>query len=989
MPIPPYTVTEAVKLIPGLKKQGSQYVGSCPLCGEGDDRFRVYPKEDGAAGFGCRHCLDDDPGKVHFKQLMDWLAMASGRPSYVPHSCTRLCVNYEIVSDKDRAREGQEYIRAHRLNPGESGNQKTWTEPVLGYRPVTYARLHPPETKFDPSLVVLAEGSKSAYAITDAGIQSASWNGGSGGPPKADFSRLAGKHCVIWPDADQAGTKCTQKVIPKLKEAGVASIKVVDVGRVPGVDPDNLPKGRGKDAENVEAARRLTIIEEARADDIPLPTLYEEASPPTDLEYSNQWEQTPLGDATRLLKRFSEDLLVVEDTHGAVTLMMAKKGGIWRTHDARMAADIIDAAKAWEGPAFDRAAGDDAIKVRKWALKSADPSHQEKILKMVGGTFYSLRKNNKLPPALGTCQRAEIDAARDCIGTPDGVLDVTTGELLSSKDGRARYVSKTLPDSFDPDAKHWAVDMLLDRMTAEERGWILRALGHALRGYCGERIYVLKGETKAGKSTFVDALRTSLGEYSDKLSANAFVSGGWESRDAPEPSKFMVAEGRRIVTLDEPVLGRGRSMEWTVVKDISGSLSGTARALHKGHVPLNYTATMLWSMNGWPRIPTEGDGGAVYERMRVLVWPTIPLVERRPELKTVFIEEPKARQALVALLVKACVDTKEPPEDIPTVKDARRQLREDSLGEVGLWLTNALAKDDKGKVTTKDIWKEAERIFSVDKDGRIQGWTNTSMTRRVREIYKLDQAAKLDSTTRGWRGIRFKTAEEEEGVGKCSVCGEKKPLLDSGDRHGPICAACGLPASAAVPSALPRQQAFGHEIQNRLDRLEAAVEKGEARFRKLGFTPAWWQTPEGLYQILSVKPPEARSLSENVIDGLMYLSLQCQQAEGMRTLLEAVKANPQSVPTDVELAAFGGAKKLVEVLAREVTILPTEELRALEWGKILADVRKWAAAEIERARERVEWQEWLKKLLQPARERVEWQEWLTRKLLEPAPDGAC
>lgn len=46
------------ELIPNLRKRGSEFVGPCPYCGEGDDRFLVTPDatQDGRALFWCRRC---------------------------------------------------------------------------------------------------------------------------------------------------------------------------------------------------------------------------------------------------------------------------------------------------------------------------------------------------------------------------------------------------------------------------------------------------------------------------------------------------------------------------------------------------------------------------------------------------------------------------------------------------------------------------------------------------------------------------------------------------------------------------------------------------------------------------------------------------------------------------------------------------------------------------------------------------------------------
>ena len=58
----------------GLVQKGKEYVGPCPVCKDGEDRFHV---KEGANGpvFGCRHCMDggNDPNSENAKQVWELL----------------------------------------------------------------------------------------------------------------------------------------------------------------------------------------------------------------------------------------------------------------------------------------------------------------------------------------------------------------------------------------------------------------------------------------------------------------------------------------------------------------------------------------------------------------------------------------------------------------------------------------------------------------------------------------------------------------------------------------------------------------------------------------------------------------------------------------------------------------------------------------------------------------------------------------------------
>ena len=76
--------------------------------------------------------------------------------------------------------------------------------------------------------VVLVEGEKAADALTNIGIVSTTAMNGANAPvEKTDWSPLAGKHVLIWPDKDEAGIQYAQRASLALTRAGVASVAIL------------------------------------------------------------------------------------------------------------------------------------------------------------------------------------------------------------------------------------------------------------------------------------------------------------------------------------------------------------------------------------------------------------------------------------------------------------------------------------------------------------------------------------------------------------------------------------------------------------------------------------------------------------------------------------------------------------------------------------------------------------------------------------------
>lgn len=79
--------------------------------------------------------------------------------------------------------------------------------------------------------VWIAEGEKATNALAALlpGAAVVSWQGGAQAVSKADFSPLAGRDVVIWPDHDEAGKQAAEAVRRALMAVGAKSVRVLDL----------------------------------------------------------------------------------------------------------------------------------------------------------------------------------------------------------------------------------------------------------------------------------------------------------------------------------------------------------------------------------------------------------------------------------------------------------------------------------------------------------------------------------------------------------------------------------------------------------------------------------------------------------------------------------------------------------------------------------------------------------------------------------------
>jgi hypothetical protein len=68
--------------------------------------------------------------------------------------------------------------------------------------------------------------------------------GGADAIEQTDFSPLRGRNVVLWRDSDRAGPKWLERLIVALRAAGVASITVVNIAKLPAEMIERLPEAK-------------------------------------------------------------------------------------------------------------------------------------------------------------------------------------------------------------------------------------------------------------------------------------------------------------------------------------------------------------------------------------------------------------------------------------------------------------------------------------------------------------------------------------------------------------------------------------------------------------------------------------------------------------------------------------------------------------------------------------------------------------------------
>ena len=642
--------------------------------------------------------------------------------------------------------------------------------------------------------VVICEGEKAAAAVARAGFTGASWIGGAKRAGQADYSRLPGRHVLVWPDNDPPGVKAAKVAAEKAAE-WAASVTVL-----PTLDgPD------GWDAADLSAEEVRQHIDAGGQPFNPGTPFLSPSAVGPDRPFGDN-HVTPVGTAERFILKHGSRLLIAWDYRQTAEVFGDNGSGCWSDSISDMEDYLATGARDFARAATDAYMGGqiplaDHRMALSWAKRGQGPVAWHETFLSIGAVAVALQREARLPSGLTQAKDMELDQNKLYLGAPNGVIDLETGDLLTGEAARSKLITRTVPDPYNPNAKHPAVDGLLAHLEPEHRDWILAAVAYALRGNPNRRIYVLEGPPGGGKTTLLNAVRACLGSvkgggYGFTLQENALVADYRANANSHTAHLMDFTAGRIATASDIPT---NRKLDTPLLKRISGTeFLATRDVGMRAEEEKVATATLFIAMNpGGLEVLDLTDSG-LFERIRILPYPELP--DSRPpdrDLAMNVIAQPAIRQAMLALLVRYAVANRWPPDDIPSVAQARDAARDEALGDAGDWIKTYVVKARPMEVVmTNDIWAGALAASGDGGDGTTAfGLKRNTFMKRVGQlagggVAKPHRMGK--SSVRGWAGWKLLTDEDvaagQDGQTYCGRCEKPfEPLL--AETFCPVCIA--------------------------------------------------------------------------------------------------------------------------------------------------------------------------------------------------------
>lgn len=513
-------------------------------------------------------------------------------------------------------------------------------------------------------------------------------------------------------------------------------------------DPKFATKTRSAPS-NEEPKRALSLVgddqrkhqgqvDEPPPDEPPSPPRRDEE--PTDDDPEGEINETDLGNARRLIRR-----------HGHELRYAAHMRAWLRWDGLRWAVD--------EDAYVDRCTHATAQSIVAEIVTLSDPEKQKKRFAHAIKSEAARAVENAMRMAStlsGVRVGAhELDADPWALNVLNGTIDLRTGELRAHDP--ADLITKLAPVTYDANAHDGRWDAYLQSALRDDdlAGWLQRAVGYTLTGDTSEELlFFVHGPARAGKSTFLEAVKAALGDYSRSAEWETFLDRDHGGGARPDIARLA---GARLVTSNE--VDEGRKLAEGLVKTLTGGDTITARFLYRDEFEYLPQFKLWLAANHKPKV-RHGDD-AIWRRIRLVPF-LHPPEHVDLELKHHLVNDPAARSAILAWAVRGCSSWQaEGLAAVDAVRNATESYRNemDPLGE--------FLADHCAFGTADDYWVTAKELRkSYEEWATEQGLKRTLSPPAFREALE-ERGCTSDRTriehkpTRIWRGLRMLLVNEE------------------------------------------------------------------------------------------------------------------------------------------------------------------------------------------------------------------------------------
>lgn len=311
---------------------------------------------------------------------------------------------------------------------------------------------------------------------------------------------------------------------------------------------------------------------------------------------------------------------------------------------------------------------------------------------------------------------SEFDTDPALLNTPGGVVDLRTGQVRAHSP--ADMITKVTAVPYVPGAESVALKSALTAVPADAVDWLQLMLGEAVTGHSGERMVLLTGVGRNGKTALIGAIFRALGGYAAKVPNTLLLKTRAAGGATPER---MTLRGIRLAYMEEtPEEGY---LDANVTKDLIDAEEVDGRHLYRNTVTWKPTHSFFLNTNHPPTVSDTGEG--TWRRLARVDFPyrfraAHEELERPgdrrgdPSIKAALSGSTEGQTAILAWLVAGAVQyfqagsIEQAGPDPDSVRASVVKWRRDS-DDVLRFLDEVTDFDPDSWVTTADLYAEYSR----------------------------------------------------------------------------------------------------------------------------------------------------------------------------------------------------------------------------------------------------------------------------------------
>jgi putative DNA primase/helicase len=281
------------------------------------------------------------------------------------------------------------------------------------------------------------------------------------------------------------------------------------------------------------------------------------------------------------------------------------------------------------------------------------------------------------------------------LNTPDGVVDLGTGEL-------GRHIPEeyhTRMTAVSPGGDCPLFMEFLDRITdrdTELQAFMARMFGYALTGSTNEHaLFYCHGVGANGKSVLLNTISAILGDYAQSAPIETFTESAFERH----PTELAGLRGARLVTAIETEQGR----RWAEarIKALTGGDKISARFMRQDFFEFTPSFKLIVAGNHKPGLRSVDE--AIRRRFHLIPFAiTIPAGERDPDLGEKLKDE---WPGILQWLIDGCVEWQKNGLGAPKVVTDATNAYLESEDALAAWLCERCLRDPQA-------WERSSELFT-------------------------------------------------------------------------------------------------------------------------------------------------------------------------------------------------------------------------------------------------------------------------------------